>query len=168
MPMCAIYTAVAPGPTHELAMIARASDATQFQARRRTVERQAIAELVVAVVPPSHAEFARVIAQRDAWAFLTPAASRGNHAVALRDVHGDLAIPTPLWPCTTELACLVGVEPAHYIGNNLAMIPPELVEVAVVAFTAHEGHSDAATHFSRFLRTARDARHAVLLHWDFR
>lgn len=168
MPMCAIYTAVAPAPAHELAAIARAGDSTTYRARRRTVGRQAIAELVAAVAPPSHAAFARTVLQRDAWGFLTPAAARGNHAVALQEVHEDITVPIPLWPSTTELACLVGVAPAQYVGNNLAVLPPELVEMAVVAFTAHETTSEAAMYFNDFLRAARDQRDIVLLHWDYR
>jgi len=168
MPMCAIYTAVAPAPPHELATIARASDAAVYRGRRHTMGRHAIAELVAAVAPSTHAGFARTVLVRDMWGFLTPAASRGNHAAAMQDVHVDLTVPVPLWPSSTELACLVGVEPAQYLGNNVAALPPELVDIAVVAFTLHEGTSEAARYLNGFLRLARDARHVVLLHWDFR
>ena len=154
--------------SHELALIARASDAAQYNARRRTVERRAMAELVVLVAPPSHADLARAVLQRDAWGFLTPAASRGNHVVALQEVHPDLVLPVPLWPSTVELAALVGVAPAQIIGNNVAMLTKDLVDLVVLSFMPRERTSEAAKNFNAFMRAARLRRDAVLLSWDDR
>ena len=167
MGMSAIFTAVPPASLDELAVLARTNESRVHKPHRRTFGRRAVAELVVALAPASHVAFALAVLESDAWGFLTPVASRGNHAIALREVHADIALPSPLWPESTEFACLVGVPQAHYIGNNLAMIPPELVRAGVAVFEPLEAYSDAATYFNEFLR-ACDRGDAVLLHSDFR
>jgi hypothetical protein len=168
MPMAAIYTAIAPPSPEELVALARSNEARTYGANRRTVGRLAIAELVATVAPPSHAAFAATIRDRDLWGFLTPAATRGNHAAALQRVHMDLAVPSPLWPASTELACLVGAEPAHYIGNNLIMLPPDLVQAGHAAFTRLETDHEPAAFINEFFRGAAVRGDAVLLHWDYR
>jgi hypothetical protein len=168
MGMSAIYTAIRPPTPEQLVALARGNEAQTYGPNRRTLGRRAIAELVAAFAPASHAEFARIVLERDLWGFLTPAATRGNHAVALQNVHVDLAVPVPLWPSSTELACVVGVEPAHYIGNNLVMLPPELVAAGVDAFEPHEDTHEVVHYLNEFLRPARKRNDAVLLHWDFR
>ena len=166
MPMCAIYTAVAPPSAEQLTALARDNESRQYGANRRTLGLRAIEELVAAVAPPSHAAFAQLILERDLWGFLTPAATRGNHAAAIAREHEDIHVPSPLWPSSVELATLVGVPPAHYIGNNLAMLPPDLVRSAAEVF-ARLDH-DAAELLAEFLRTAVRRGDAVLLHWDYR
>ncbi len=168
MGMCAIYTAVRPPSPDELLALAKTNEGQTYGAQRCTLGRTAMAELVVAVVPASHATFARTVLDRDLWSFMTPAATRGNHAAALARVHTELALTHPLWPSTTELACLVGVSPAHYIGNNLVLLPPALVDAAVTAFEQHEAAHEPAEILNGFLRKAQRRRDAVLLHWDFR
>jgi hypothetical protein len=108
------------------------------------------------------------VLDRDLWGFLTPAASRGNHVEALRQAHLDLVLPVPLWPASTELACLVGAPPAHYIGNNLAMLPADLVREGVAAFEAIESQTEAAVYLNDFLREVAGRGEACLLHWDHR
>jgi hypothetical protein len=166
--MCAIYSAVPPPTADELKELARTHENRAWAANRCTLGRAAIAELVAALAPPSHAELARAIHERDLWSFLTPAATRGNHAQTLQRVHTDLAVPFPLWPSSIELACLVGAEPAHYIGNNLVMLPSDLVVQAVPVFEQHEGAHEVAEVLNAFLRKAARRRDAVLLHWDHR
>lgn len=168
MGMSAIYTAVRPPTPEQLVALARGNEAQTYGANRRTLGRLAIAELAATFAPPSHAEFARTVRERDLWGFLTPAAARGNHVVALASAHPDLAVPVPLWPSSTELACAVGVEPAHYIGNNLVMLPPELVAAGVAAFEPHEDAHEVVHYLNEFLRAARKRKDAVLLHWAFR
>ena len=166
--MAAIYTAISPPSAEELVALARNNEARAYGANRRTVGRLAIAELVAAVAPPSHAAFAATVRDRDLWGFLTPAATRGNHAAALQRVHEDLAVPTPLWPSSVELACLVGTEPAQYLGNNLIMLPPELVKAGHAAFSRLEPTHEPAHFLNEFFREAATRGQAVLLHWDFR
>jgi hypothetical protein len=168
MPMCAIYTAVPPPSPDELLALARSNEARVYGSRRRTLGRTAIAELVALLAPPSHANFARTVLERDLWGFLTPAATRGNHAAALQRVNEDLAVSVPLWPSTTALACLVGAEPAHYLGNNLVMLQPELVQAGVAAFEPHEDTHEVAAYLNEFLRDVCKRADAVLLHWDYR
>jgi hypothetical protein len=168
MGMCAIYTAVAPTTVDELAAIARDNEARQYGAYRRTLGRLAVAELVAAVAPPSHTAFARRILDGDLWGFLTPAATRGNHAAALQRANPDITVPIPLWPTSVELACLVGTQPAHYIGNNLVMLQPELVASGVTALERCEMQCEPAAYLNEFLRIARSRGNAVLLHWDYR
>jgi len=139
-----------------------------YGARRRTLGRKAVAELVARVAPPSHATFAKVVLDGDLWGFLTPAATRGNHVAALEKANPELAVPMPLWPSTVELACLVGSPPAHYIGNNLVLLSCELVFDGAVAFETREADDEVAAYLCAFLREARDRGDAVLLHWDFR
>jgi hypothetical protein len=148
--------------------LARDNEARTYGPRRCTLGRAAIAELVLLVAPSSHKELAQTICGRDLWGFLTPAATRGNHAAMLQRVHEDIAVPTPLWPDGVHMACLVGAPPAHYIGNNLVMLAPELVALGAAAFTKLEDESDAAEYLASFLREARDGENAVLLHWDYR
>ena len=166
MPMCAIYTAVPPPSADELAALARDNESRQYGANRRTLGRRAIQELVAAVAPASHKVLADVILARDLWGFLTPAASRGNHAAMIAREHEDIVLPSPVWPDTVELACLVGAPPAHYIGNNLVMLPPDLVRSATALFAIVD--HDAAELLADFLRTAGTRADAVLLHWDYR
>ena len=54
MPMAAIYTAISPPSPDEIVALARNNEAKTYGANRRTLGRLAIAELVAAVVPPSH------------------------------------------------------------------------------------------------------------------
>jgi hypothetical protein len=166
--MCAIYSAVPPPTVDQLKELARTHEGSTWAANRCTLGRRAVAELVAALAPRSHADLARAIHERDLWSFLTPAASRGNHAQTLQRVHPELAVPFPLWPPSVELACLTGAEPAHYIGNNLAMLPPELVVQAVPLFEQHEAAHEVAEVLNEFLRKAVRRRDAVLLHWDHR
>ena len=166
--MCAIYTAIKPPSPDELAALAKSNESLIYGPNRRTLGRRAVAELVVLTSPPSHLAFAETVRDRDLWAFLTPAATRGNHVAALQRVHEDLAIPSPLWPSTSALACLVGAEPAHYIGNNLIMLPPELVDAGSLAFSRLAPTSEPAAYLNEFLRPASDRGDAVLLHWDYR
>ncbi|MBX3160665.1 MAG: hypothetical protein KF773_32160 [Deltaproteobacteria bacterium] len=168
MNMCAIYTAVPPPTPEEQVRLARENEGKVYGAHRCTVGRRGIAELVAMIAPRSRAALAQAILERDLWGFLTPAASRGNHAATLARAHEDLAVPMPLWPMCIELACLVGAEPARYLGNNLAMLPPELVDDAVDALATHEEASEVATYINEFLRKAQRRRDAVLLHWDLR
>src|SRR3954467_6830655 len=98
MGMCAIYTAIRPPETpEELAAIAKQNEAKAYGARRCTLGRVAVAELVSQIAPPSHAPLARAIVERDLWGFLTPAAARGNHASTLHRMHPELAVSVPLW-----------------------------------------------------------------------
>jgi hypothetical protein len=168
MPMCAIYTAVPPPSAEQLTALARDNEGRQYGANRRTLGPRAIEELVAAVAPASHAAFAKVILERDLWGFLTPAATRGNHAAMIAREHADIQVPTPVWPSSVELACLVGAPPAHYIGNNLVMLPPQLVQAAVPAFAALERAHEPAELLNEFLRAALRRHDAVLLHWDYR
>lgn len=166
--MCAIYTAIKPPSPDEIAALAKSNEGVVYGANRRTLGRRAVAELVALVSPPSHLAFAEIVRDRDLWGFLTPAATRGNHVAALARVHEDLAIPSPLWPSSSTLACLVGAAPAHYIGNNLIMLPPEVVDAGSVAFTRLATTSEPAAYLNEFLRPASDRGDAVLLHWDYR
>ena len=166
--MCAIYTAVRPPSQEELVALARDNERKTYGQRRCTVGRKAIAQLVYGSAPPTHRALAKTIFERDLWGFLTPAATRGNHAAMLQRAHEDIAVPTPLWPEGIEMAVLVGATPAHYLGNNLVILPSPLVGGAVAAFEPHEADSDEAAYLNEFLRGARDRRDAVLLHWDFR
>lgn len=168
MPMCAIYTAISPPSPEEIVALARTNESQTYGSNRRTVGRLAIAELVALVVPPSHAAFAATIRDRDLWGFLTPAATRGNHAAALQRVHEDLVVPSPLWPPSSALACLVGTAPAHYAGNNLIMLPPDVVDAGSVALSRLEATSEPAAYLNEFLRAASERADAVLLHWDYR
>ncbi len=168
MGMCAIYTAVPPPSEEQLVAVARDNETRHYGARRCTLGRKAIAQLVGLVAPPSHVELAKAILERDLWGFLTPAATRGNHAAMLQRAHEEIAVPTPLWPESIEMACLVGAPPAQYLGNNLVMLPPELVAIAVAAFAKHEAASEEAAYLNEFLGGARDREDAVLLHWDYR
>ena len=166
--MAAIYTAIAPPSSEEVVGLARNNESQTYGANRRTVGRLAIAELVAAVAPPSHAVFAATVRDRDLWGFLTPAATRGNHAATLQRVHEDIVVPSPLWPSSTELACLVGAAPAHYIGNNLIMLPPALVREGTAAFDRLEETHEPAAFINEFFRRAADRGDAMLLHWDYR
>lgn len=166
--MAAIYTAIAPPSPEELVALARSNESQTYGANRRTVGRLAIAELVAAVAPPSHTAFAETVRDRDLWGFLTPAATRGNHAATLQRVHEDLVVPSPLWPSSVELACLVGAAPAHYIGNNLIMLPPELVQAGHAAFARLEPEHEPAQFINEFFAGAARRGDAVLLHWDYR
>lgn len=166
--MAAIYTAIRPPSPEELVALARNNEAQTYGPNRRTVGRLAIAELVAAVAPPSHAAFAATIRDRDLWGFLTPAATRGNHAAALQRVHEDLVVPSPLWPSSVELACLVGAEPALYLGNNLIALPPALVRAGSAAFTRLEPAHEPAAYLNEFFAGTARRGDAVLLHWDFR
>ena len=168
MGMCAIYTAMKPPSDDELVTIARTNETQSYQPRRCTLGRTAMAQLVARVAPASHRELAKTILDRDLWGFLTPAATRGNHAAMLQRVHDELPVPTPLWPESVEMACLVGTMPARYLGNNLVVLAPEIVAVAVAAFQNHEAESEEAHYLNEFLRGARDREDAVMLHWDYR
>jgi hypothetical protein len=168
MPMAAIYTAISPPSPDEIVALARNNEAKTYGPNRRTLGRLAIAELAAAVAPPSHAAFAATVRDRDLWGFLTPAATRGNHAATLQRVHEDLLVPSPLWPPSTELACLVGAPPAHYAGNNLIMLPPELVQAGYTAFKRLEAEHEPAAFLNEFLHAAASRGDAVLLHWDYR
>lgn len=168
MGMCAIYTAVTPPSADELVALARNNEQKTYGARRCTVGRVAIATLVLRTAPPASRDLARTILDRDLWGFLTPAATRGNHAAMLQRVHEDIVVPSPLWPDGIEMACLVGARPAHYLGNNLVILHPPTVAAGVAAFEPHEDESDEAAYLNEFLRGARDRGDAVLLHWDYR
>jgi len=168
MGMCAIYTAVPPPSPEQLLALARDNEGKTHSGHRCTLGRKALEELVAALAPPSHAALAKEILERDLWGFLTPAATRGNHAAALARANPDLALPSPLWPSSTELACLVGVPPAHYIGSGLVLLPPDLVGACVEAFEAHEAEHEVAAYLNAFLRRAHAKKEAVLLHWDYR
>jgi hypothetical protein len=167
--MCAIYTAIRPPATpEELAAIAKQNEAKTYGARRCTMGRAAVAELVAQIAPPSHAPLAKAIVERDLWSFLTPAASRGNHAAALQRMHPELPISFPLWPYSIELACLVGAEPAHYVGNNLVLLGPNLVSHVVPALASRSATSEPAAYLLAYLAPAVPRGDAVLLHWDYR
>jgi hypothetical protein len=169
MGMCAIYTAIPPPQSaEELTAIAKQNESKAYGARRCTLGRAAVAELVTQIVPPSHAALAKTIAERDLWGFLTPAAARGNHASTLHRMHPDLPVSVPLWPYSIELACLVGAEPAHYVGNNLVMLGPNLVSHAVAAFDARAATSEPAAYLLEYLAPTVPRGEAVLLHWDYR
>ena len=168
MGMCAIYTAVSALTADELYALARTNESKVYGAHRRTLGRRAVAELVALVAPPTHAAFARTVLDRDLWGFLTPAATRGIHRAALESAHQDLAIPVPLWPSTTELACLVCVPPAHYVGNNLGYLPVSLVLAGAEAFAAFEATNEVANYLYEFLRDTSEREQAALLHWDYR
>jgi hypothetical protein len=166
--MCAIYTAIPPPSPQQLSALAKDNEAKTYGEQRCTLGRTAIAELVAALAPPSHAALANAILERDLWGFLTPAATRGNHIAALMRANPEVAIPSPLWPPSTEFACLLGVPPAHYIGSNLVLLPADLVWSGVEAFEEHEAQHEVAAYLNEFLRRARAMKKAVLLHWDFR
>ena len=167
--MCAIYTAIRPPQSaEELSAVARENESKAYVARRCTLGRVAVAELVAQIAPPSHAPLAAAIVERDLWGFLTPAASRGNHAAVLHRMHPDLSITLPLWPTDVELACLVGAEPAHYVGNNLVLLSPDLLAHAVPAFDARASTSEPAAYLVEYLEPTLARRNAVLLHWDYR
>jgi hypothetical protein len=169
MPMCAIYTAVRPPSTpDELAAFARDNESRQYGANRRTLGRRAVEELVAAVAPPSHAAFAQAILERDLWGFLTPAATRGNHAAMIAREHEDIVLPSPVWPSSIELACLVGAPPAHYIGNNLVMLGPNLVQAAAPIFSDMARTHEPAELLEEFMTVAAGRGNAILLHWDYR
>ncbi len=166
--MCAIYTAVPPPSPEQLLALARDNEGKTHGGNRCTLGRKAVEELVAAIAPPSHAALAKAVLERDLWGFLTPAATRGNHVAALARANPDLALPSPLWPSSTEFACLVGVPPAHYIGSGLVLLPPDLVWSGVEAFEEHEAEHEVAAYLNDFLRRARAKKEAVLLHWDYR
>ncbi len=168
MGMCAIYTAITPPSEAELLALARDNERKTYGSRRCTVGRKAVAHLLQRVAPAAHQPLVTEILARDLWGFLTPAATRGNHAAMLQRVHQDIAVPTPLWPPGVEMACLVGAPPAHYLGNNLVMLQVELVAKACNAFAMHEAVSDEAVYLNDFLRGTRVRKEAVLLHWDYR
>src|SRR5688572_18714186 len=67
--MCAIYTAIKPPSPEELVILARDNEARTYGPQRCTVGRKAIAQLVQLVAPPSHAELAAAIFERDLWGF---------------------------------------------------------------------------------------------------
>jgi hypothetical protein len=167
MGMCAIYTAIRPPSSDELVALARDNEQKTYGPRRCTVGRKAIAQLVQRIAPPTHAQLAAQVVERDLWGFLTPAATRGNHAAMLQRAHEDIAVPVPLWPESVEMACLVGVPPADYLGNNLVMLRPEIVALGVTAFDKL-ADSEEAAFLNEFLRGAFDREDAVLLHWDYR
>lgn len=165
--MCAIYTAISPPSPEELIGLAKRNETEQWVKHRKTIGRRAMLELVSVVAPPSRAQLAKTIFERDLWGFLTPAASRGNHSAALAKAHTDIAVPFPLWPESTLLACLCGAEPAEYLGNNLAMLPPDLISIAIPMLERFEGY-EVAYVLNEFLREAWEREDAVLLHWDHR
>ena len=167
--MCAIYTAIRPPESaEELSAIAKQNESKAYGARRCTLGRVAVAELVAQIAPPSHAELATAIVERDLWGFLTPAASRGNHAAKLHQMHPELLVTLPLWPYSIELACLVGAEPAHYVGNNLVLLGPNLLSHAVPAFEVRARTSEPAAYLLEYLAPTLPRGDAVLLHWDYR
>ena len=166
--MCAIYTAVKPPSEDELVILARDNEQKTYGPRRCTVGRVAIANLVVLMAPAPWRALALTIVERDLWGFLTPAATRGNHAAMLQRVHEDITVPIPLWPDGVEMACLVGAPPAQYLGNNLVILHPETVAVGVAAFAKFEDESEEAAYLNEFLRGARDREDAVLVHWAYR
>jgi len=168
MGMCAIYTAVTPPSPEQMLALARHNEGQTYGEKRCTLGRKAIEELVAALAPPSHAAFAKAILDGDLWGFLTPAATRGNHIAALARANPDVAIPQTMWPASTEFACLLGVPPAHYIGSGLVLLPADLVWSGVEAFEEHEADHEVAAYLNEFLRRARSAKEAVLLHWDYR
>src|SRR5665647_1829122 len=126
MGMCAIYTAIDPPSPEQLTALAKNNEAKTYGEQRCTLGRKAVATLVAALAPPSHRALANAVLERDLWGFLTPAATRGNHVAALARANPDIAIPSPMWPLSTEFACLLGVPPAHYIGSNLVLLPADL------------------------------------------
>jgi len=77
-------------------------------------------------------------------------------------------VPSPLWPSSIELACLVGAAPAHYLGNNLIALAPDLVQAGHVAFTRLESAHEPAAFINEFFGGAARRGDAVLLHWDYR
>jgi hypothetical protein len=166
--MCAIYTAVPPPSAEQLIALAKSNEGQAYGSNRCTLGRKAVEELVAYLAPPAYVDFARQILERDLWGFLTPAATRGNHIAALQRAHPDLALPSPLWPPSTEFACLLGVEPARYIGNNLVLLSPDLVWSGVEAFEEHEAANEVAAYLNEFLRRTRERKQAILLHWDHR
>lgn len=166
--MSAIFTSIVPPTPDQLAALAKANEQKAYGSYRCTLGRRAVAELVATVAPRERAALAKTILDRDLWGFLTPAASRGNHIVALQSANPDLQVPTPLWPPSVELACLVGAPPAHYIGNNLVMLPADLVPQAVAAFAVHEDACEPAAYLNEFLRGVEHRGDALLLHWDYR
>lgn len=166
--MCAIYTAIPPPSPQQLGALAKDNEAKTYGEQRCTLGRKAVAELVAALAPPSHQAFATAIHERDLWGFLTPAATRGNHIAALMRANPEVGVPSPMWPASTEFACLLGVAPAHYIGSNLVLLPADLVWSGVEAFEEHEAQHEVAAYLNEFLRRARAQKNAVLLHWDFR
>jgi hypothetical protein len=168
MGMCAIYTAVQPPEPDALHAIARANEQSKHAPHRCTLGRTAIVQMVRHVVPPSHHTLVKKIYERDLWGFLTPAATRGNHAAKLQAAHTELHVPTPLWPEGIEMALLVGASPATYLGNNLVAVQPEHVAIAVAAFERLVDVCDPAAYFKEFLTGARDREDCVLLHWDYR
>ncbi|MBA2540092.1 MAG: hypothetical protein H0V17_10695 [Deltaproteobacteria bacterium] len=169
MGMCAIYTAITPPSPEQLKDLARRNETEQYvNHRRKTLGFKAMLQLVAQVAPPERHELAKKIYDRDLWGFLTPAASRGNHSAMLAKAHEDIVVPFPLWPESTMLACLTGTQPATYLGNNLVMLQPELVSIAVPAFELYEDENEVAAILNEFLRAAADNEDAVLLHWDHR
>jgi hypothetical protein len=168
MGMCAIYTAVAPPSPEELAALAKQNEASTYGPRRRTVGRRAVAELALLFAPPSHLLFLDAILEKDLWGFLTPAATRGNHIAALARANPEVAVPSPLWPATIEFACLVGTEPARYVGNNLVMLPPDVVAAGNSAFALRAAASEPAQYLGEFFQHAAARGQAMLLHWDYR
>jgi hypothetical protein len=165
--MCAIYTAIPQPSPQELAALARRNSNEQYSSYRKTLGRRAMLELVALVAPPSRKALAKTILDRDLWGFLTPAASRGNHASALAEANQDIVIPFPLWPQSTLLACLTGAEPAHYIGNNLVMLQPDLVRQAVGDFETYAAN-ELVSFVIEFFRDASKRNDCILLHWDHR
>lgn len=165
--MCAIYTAIPPPSPEEKVVLAKRNESEQWVKHRKTIGRRAMLELVSLVSPPARKDLAKTIFERDLWGFLTPAASRGNHGAALAKTHEDIAVPFPLWPESTLFACLCGAEPAEYLGNNLAMLPPDLVSLAIPMFEKFEGY-EVVYVLNEFLRSAEQREDAVLLHWDHR
>lgn len=166
--MCAIYTALPPPSAEERVQLAKRNESEQWvRYPRKTIGRRAMLELVSVVAPPARSALAKTIFERDLWGFLTPAASRGNHAATLAKAHDDIVVPYPLWPESTLLACLVGAEPADYLGNNLAMLPSDLIGIAIPMLERYEGY-EVAYVLNEFFREAADREDAVLLHWDHR
>ncbi len=165
--MCAIYTAIPPPSREEQVRLAKQNEGEQWVRHRKTIGRRAMLELVSLISPPSRTALAKTLFERDLWGFLTPAASRGNHSAALAKAHDDIAVPFPLWPESTLFACLVGAEPAEYLGNNLAMLPPDLVSLAIPMFERYEGY-EVVYVLNEFFRAAAEREDAILLHWDHR
>jgi hypothetical protein len=159
---------VKPPSEDGLLALARDNEQQTYGPRRCTVGRIAIANLVLRLAPPPWRALALTIVERDLWGFLTPAATRGNHAAMLQRVHEDITVPIPLWPEGVEMALLVGALPAQYLGNNLVMLAPEIVAIGVAALEKHEDESDEAAYLNEFLRGARDREDAVLVHWAYR
>lgn len=166
--MCAIYTAIPPPSPEERLTLAKRNETEQWvKYPRKTIGRRAMLELVSVIAPPARSALAKTIFERDLWGFLTPAASRGNHGAALAKAHDDIAVPFPLWPESAVLACLTGAEPADYLGNNLAMLPADLVAIAIPKLEQYEGY-EVAYVLNEFFREVVDREDAVLLHWDHR